>query len=125
MIEPAYLLTYEQLVRTADRMGLVVRDHGLLSSASMRPATSAFGVDLYPGIVAKAAAIMHSIVAHHPLVDGNKRLGWLSLVVTLDLNGIRLDVPDDAAVAFTIRVAVGGVEIEDIIVQVNTWLETT
>lgn len=34
------------------------------------------------------AAVLHSIVKNHPLVDGNKRLGWLAFAVFLDINGI-------------------------------------
>lgn len=93
-----------------DRLGLVVRDVGLLASAAARPATTVFGDDAYPDLPAKAASIMHSIVAHHPLVDGNKRLGWIALVLTLDMNGVRLDVTDDDAVDVTVRVAAGDVD---------------
>lgn len=53
-----------------------VRDGGQLHAAVLRPQTSVFGADAYPGLWAKAAALMHSIICGHPLVDGNKRLGW-------------------------------------------------
>jgi prophage maintenance system killer protein len=36
----------------------------------------------------KAAALLQSVVKNHPLIDGNKRLGWLSTAVFLDLNGV-------------------------------------
>lgn len=65
-----------------------VRDLGLLGSAAARPAVSAFGEDAYPDIWVKAAALLQSLVKNHPLVDGNKRLGWLATAVFLDLNGI-------------------------------------
>ena len=54
-----------------------IRDVGLLGAAAARPGTSAFGEDAYPDLWTKAAALLHSIVKNHPLVDGNKRLGWL------------------------------------------------
>jgi hypothetical protein len=57
---------------------LPVRDIGLLGSAAARPQTTAFGDDAYPDIWTKAAALLHSIVKNHALVDGNKRLGWLA-----------------------------------------------
>ncbi|HET6963218.1 MAG TPA: type II toxin-antitoxin system death-on-curing family toxin [Acidimicrobiales bacterium] len=65
-----------------------VRDLGLLGSAAGRPAASAFGQDAYPDIWHKAAALLHSLVKSHPLVDGNKRLGWLATAVLLELNGV-------------------------------------
>jgi len=36
---------------------------------------------------AKAAALLHSLVRNHALVDGNERLGWLADRGFLDLNG--------------------------------------
>jgi death-on-curing protein len=69
-----------------------IRDVGLLESASARPRASAFGVDAYPDLWTKAAALLHSIVNNHALVDGNKRLAWLATAVFLDLNRIDLAV---------------------------------
>lgn len=110
MTLPAQFLEVEDLLLICDRLGLVVRDVGLLASAAARPAATVFGDDAYPDLAAKGAAIMHSIVAHHPLVDGNKRLGWLALVLTLDLNGVRVDVPDDDAFNVTMAVASGAID---------------
>ena len=64
-----------------------VRDLGLLGSAAARPLASAFGEAAYPDLWTKAAALLHSLVNNHPLVDGNKRLGWLACAVFLDING--------------------------------------
>jgi death-on-curing protein len=67
-----------------------IRDIGLLGSAFARPQTSAFGEDAYPDIWTKAAALLHSIVKNHALVDGNKRLGWLATAVFLEINGVEI-----------------------------------
>ena len=53
----------------------VVRDLGILEAAAARPRATAFGEDIYRDLERKAAALLHSIVTGHPLVDGNKRLG--------------------------------------------------
>jgi len=124
VIRPARFLEPEDLLMICERLGLVVRDPGLLASAAARPGTTVFGEDAYPDLAAKAASLMHSIVAHHPLVDGNKRLGWLALVLTLDLNGVRLDVPDDEAVDVTMRVAAGSSGIDDLAAWVRSRLPT-
>lgn len=112
--EPVRLFSGEDLERFTIRMGLVVRDGGRLASATMRPSTRLSGEDMYPGIALKAAAITHSIGTRHPLVDGTTRLGWIALVVTLDPNEIRLDVPDDEAFDLTIRVADGRADLAEI-----------
>lgn len=63
-----------------------IRDVGLLGSAVARPQTTVGGQDAYPTIWLKAAALLQSIVNHHALIDGNKRLGWLATAVFLELN---------------------------------------
>ena len=66
-----------------------IRDIGLLGSAVARPQTTVFGEDAYPDLWTKAAALLHSIVKNHALVDGNKRLGWLATAVFLEINDIK------------------------------------
>jgi death on curing protein len=87
-----------------------VRDHGLLEAAAARPQTTLFGEDAYPGLHEKAAALLHSIVRNHALVDGNKRLAWLATFVFLEINGRTLVAPDDDAVAFVLSVADGSLD---------------
>ena len=91
-----------------------VRDVGLLDSAAARPRSEAFGEDAYATLELKAAALLHSLVGNHALVDGNKRLGWLATVVFLDLNGHAPDLDDDAAFTLVMDVAAGAVDVEDI-----------
>jgi death on curing protein len=74
-----------------------VRDVGLLDSAANRPRSSAFGEDAYPTLSLKAAALLHSMTNNHALVDGNKRVAWLSTVVFCDLNGAAPQLSDAEA----------------------------
>ena len=67
-----------------------IQDIGLLGAAAARPQVSAFGEDAYPDVWSKAGALIHSIVSNHPLIDGNKRLGWLATAVFLELNDASL-----------------------------------
>ena len=64
-----------------------IRDAGLLGSAVARPQTTVGGEDAYPTLWLKAAALLHSLVTNHSLIDGNKRLGWLATAVFLEING--------------------------------------
>ena len=84
-----------------------VRDVGLLDSAIARPRSSAFGVDAYPTVEIKAAALLHSLAGNHPLVDGNKRLAWLATVVFLELNGLAPKLSEDEAFDVVWAVASG------------------
>ena len=98
-----------------------VRDSGLLDSAAHRPRTSVLGEDAYPGVFEKAAVLLQSIVRNHPLIDGNKRLGWMSAFVFLGLNGHDLDAPEDDAYDLVIGVATGAVPHTDAAVLLESW----
>lgn len=86
---------------------VAVRDHGLLESAAHRPGATVFGAEAYPSLLGKAAALLHSLVSNHPLVDGNKRLGWLATATFLELNGLELAYTEDEAYALVMDVAKG------------------
>lgn len=70
-----------------DTLGLHVRDAGALASAIERPGQVVWGVEAYPDLHLKAAALLDAINRSHPLIDGNKRLSFLLMVRLYDLNG--------------------------------------
>lgn len=106
-------LTLEDLVFLAADLGVgPVRDVGLLEAAAQRPRTTVMGEDAYPDLEFKAAALMHSIVCNHALVDGNKRLGWHAVVVFLALNGRGVTLTQDDA--FDLVMAVASGELRDV-----------
>ena len=93
MSDPVEFLDLDDVVDLATALfgdPAPIGDIGLLGSAVARPQTTAFGEDAYPDIWTKAAAVLHSIVKNHALVDGNKRLGWLATAVFLEINGIEI-----------------------------------
>jgi death on curing protein len=91
-----------------------IRDLGLLGSAVARPRATAFGEDAYPDLWTKAAALLQSIVNNHPLVDGNKRLGWLATAVFLEINGVSATkASNDDVYDLVMEVAAEDSKIED------------
>ncbi len=96
-----------------------VRDYGLLESALARPQTRVFGEDAYPELHQKAAALLHSLVRNHALVDGNKRLGWVALRLFYVLNDLDLCADHDDAFEFVMRIAAG--ELHDLD-EMASWL---
>lgn len=94
-----------------------VRDWGLLASAAERPRTDVFGVEAYPTLHAKAAALLHSLARNHALVDGNKRTAWVAAQVKLYLNGVDVAVPTEEAVPFVEAIARGDIEVDEIAVR--------
>ncbi|MFI6579304.1 type II toxin-antitoxin system death-on-curing family toxin [Nocardiopsis sp. NPDC050513] len=102
----------------------VVRDYGLLESAAHRPRSSSFGVEHYPGLFDKAAALMQSLARNHVFVDGNKRAAWNCAATFLEVNGAPLIEPvdEDRAEAFVLDVATGRLgDIEDIATALRTF----
>jgi death on curing protein len=84
-----------------------VRDVGLLQAAVARPQATAFGEEAYPTLNEKAAALLQSIVAGHPLVDGNKRLGWIAIRLFYRLNDADVRPTPDEAFDLVVSVASG------------------
>src|SRR3954469_1009598 len=100
-------LAFEDVLRQVRRAGWVLRDPGLLASAVARPSATAFGDDAHPTLWLKAAALCQSLDNHQALVDGNKRLAWLTTKVFLPINGRPLRAAADEGEMF-MRNLVGG-----------------
>ena len=116
MTEPAQPVDYlslEDLLKLASVVigNWQIGDMGMLASAAARPQASAFGQDAYRAVEMKAAALLHSLVRHHAMVDGNKRLGWSAAAVFLRQNGLDIDMPEDTAYDLVIAVAEGQLDV--------------
>lgn len=101
-----------------------IRDLGLLGSAAARPTVTAFGEDAYSDVWTKAAALLHSIVKHHALVDGDEPLGWLATAVFLEINGTTVThVSNDAVHDFVIGVTTGRGEVAEIAAALRSLVD--
>ena len=105
------------------KTGVADTNHQVTAPPSTRQAsnppnsgqTTAFGDDAYPDIWTKAAALLQSIVKNHALVDGNKRLGWLSTAVFLQVNRIEISrANNDDVYDLVIEVAAGQPSVDEI-----------
>lgn len=102
-----------------------VRDVGLLLASAARPRATAFGEEAYASLDEKAAALLHSIVTGHPLVDGNKRLGWVAVRLFYRLNEADVRAPSDDAFDFVVGVAEGTIrEVPAIASRLASWRTT-
>lgn len=86
------ILTVEEIIEAHSRLiqktgGLNgIRDRALLESAVFNILSSFDGIEVYPSIEEKAARLMYSLVKNHSFLDGNKRIGVLAMLLTLNLN---------------------------------------
>ena len=100
-----------------------IRDIGILEAAVARARATVYGEDAYPGLDAKAAALLHSIVTGHALVDGNKRLGWVSVRLFYRLNGQDLRAPIDDAFDLVASIADGSLrDVPQISDRLRPWV---
>ena len=67
------------------------------------------GVEAYPTVSAKAAALGYSLIQNHPFVDGNKRVGHAAMATFLLLNGWQLEAGLEDAEDVILGVASGDV----------------
>ena len=111
------LLQESQLRAFEGSAGL--RDLGGLESAVARPQMTFGGEDLYPELPDKAAALMHSLVANHPFVDGNKRVGAMAAELFLAINRVQLVATDREVIETTLAVARGEVSAEALAIWIR------
>ena len=100
-----------------------IRDIGILEAAIARTQASVFGEDAYPDLHAKGAALLHSIVTGHALIDGNKRSGWVALRLFYRLNDADIRVSADDAFGLVKAVADGSLRDVPLIAdRLRTWV---
>lgn len=90
-----------------------VRDTNALNASISQPHMTFGGIDVYPNVIEKACALGFFLIANHPFVDGNKRIGHLSMETVLLLNGYEVDAPIDDQEKLILDVAAGKVNRED------------
>ena len=91
-----------------------IRDEGLLDSALNAPFGAYGEYELYPTVADKAVRLCYGLVKNHPFVDGNKRIGAIALLVTLDLNHYSLRVSNSELTEMILQVAAGTVDIDSL-----------
>jgi death-on-curing protein len=88
----------------------------LAESALASPSASFGSHEFYPTFAQKAAVLCYHLIRNHPLVDGNKRVGYLCLVEFVERNGYSWTAPagdapaGDQTVRVIERVAAGTID---------------
>ncbi|MET0399364.1 MAG: type II toxin-antitoxin system death-on-curing family toxin [Longimicrobiaceae bacterium] len=83
-----------------------VRDANLIESALQRP-LDRWHYGSERDLCVLAAAYGYGLIKNHGYVDGNKRIGFISMYVFLRANELELDAPEPDAVMTTLAVADG------------------
>ncbi len=113
------VIALHSLVGEVSGGGEGIRDIALLDSAIESAYQTFGGVELYPTIIEKASRIAYSIVANHAFVDGNKRVGVLTLLTILRASGIKLDLTNQNVIDLGLSLAEGRMGYSDLV----GWIE--
>ncbi len=114
MPDPIFVTIDEVAVIHLNQIELYGGDTGLrdpngLASALAQPQTTFSGKFLHGDLFAMAAAYLFHLVQNHPFVDGNKRVGTVTALVFLDINGVQIEADEDELVELVLEVAQGKV----------------
>lgn len=95
----------QMLARFGGREG--IRDEGLLESALSRPRQLiSYGE---PTLYELAASYATGVVKNHPFIDGNKRSGFMSAALFLEINGQRFKASEEEVVERTLALAASAI----------------
>ena len=99
------VIAYHEHLLAVHGGGAGIRDEGMLDSALGRPENLfAYGK---PTLSDLAAGYAFGLVKNHPFIDGNKRIGFATAVLFLELNGLRFTAPEVEVVLNTLALAAG------------------
>lgn len=115
-------VSFDAAAQIVQYHGFYIKDAGLLGSALARPRTIWFGEDAYHAFELKAAAMMHSVIKNHALVDGNKRTAWSLFYYFLWINDFRHNFNDDEGLDLVLGLATDRYTIEQVAVTISGHL---
>lgn len=82
-----------------------IRDLNLLESAIASINNSFDNIEQYPTIEQKSARLAFGIINNHAFIDGNKRIGILTMLMTLKLNNIKISYTQQELINLGLSIA--------------------
>ena len=101
-----------------------IRDLDLLKSARGMPGATFNGEFLHTDVYEMAAAYLFHLVRNHPFLGGNKRVGVVTALVFLALNGHDFHAPEDDLAETVLAVARGELGKPEVTVFLRRWSAT-
>ena len=78
-----------------------------------------FGVEAYPDLEVKAAALLSSLSQNHPLFDGNKRFSWVLTLTFLEMINVIIEMETELAFDLILRTAQSKAGLDEIAAQLR------
>lgn len=95
-----------------------VRDLPALEAALARPWATFDLKDLYPTAEDQAVALFESIIINHPFIDGNKRIAYILMRLTLLDAGLDISASQEEKYQMVISASKGEIRFDEI----KIWL---
>jgi len=123
-VDPVFLSLSEVLEIHQDQVARYggatgIRDIELLKSALGMPSATYGGQFLHTDVYEMAAAYLFHLVKNHPFIDGNKRVGAVTALIFLYLNGFDFGAPADDFAEMVLAVARGDIDKADVAVFIR------
>ena len=114
-------LVHSKVIQTTGGLdGL--RDPAALEAALAAPFQSFGGQELYPDGLEKIARAAYGLAATHPFLDGNKRIGAMTMQLLLQWNGYRLSLRTGELADRFISIAAGDGNCEELLAWMRAHL---
>lgn len=92
-----------------------LRDQAALEAALAAPLQSFGGIDLFPGEIEKIARPGYGLASNHAFIDGNKRIGAMSVQLLLKWNRYHLHLREEELSDMFIAIADGKAHEQDLL----------
>lgn len=121
-------ITVEQIIRDHDQLIEItggddgILNLGMIESSVKAPLQTFDGREIFPTITEKATRLSFALTVNHGFVDGNKRIGALSLIKVLAINDIELKYTEDELVNIFLKVADNKCNYQQLLNWVNKHL---
>lgn len=122
-------ITKEQILKIHSRIieatgGLDgVRDIDGLESALSAPMQSVDKIPLYPSELEKIARIGFGLASNHAFIDGNKRIGAMTVQLLLKWNGYNLKLKQGELSDMFISIAAGETKYDDLLLWIKEHIK--
>ncbi len=92
-----------------------IRSESLLDSAINAPYQTYGGVELFPTLLEKGTRLGYGLVANHPFIDGNKRIGVFIMLIFFEINGIIIELTNDDVIDLGLGLASGKIKYDELL----------
>lgn len=114
----AYAYAVEELAKLEPIPPFETCNIALLDSALKAPFQTFGGQLLHRGLTKQAAVLLYGLIKNHPFPNGNKRIGFMSAIIFLWLNGRATRLTDDSWIMLCKLVAESKPAVRDNIIEV-------